>query len=171
MVQALARFLTGIWGKDEPQQDCSGTAAYGSARGSFTGAGSSVKALFPPIGPAQKLIASGPWLPFQPSILPACSHPLLQPQGLLAFPEQFQTVSHPRVSASQAAASPVPQSSPRTTHVRTPPLSTPCPLLYLQPTFTADSVLPACGPCWMLAPGGLEFWGFVWQFCTQNSAF
>lgn len=31
------RFLRGMWGKDEPEQDCRGTAACGSARGSFTG--------------------------------------------------------------------------------------------------------------------------------------
>ena len=31
------RFLTGMWKKDEHEQDCSSTAACGSARGSFTG--------------------------------------------------------------------------------------------------------------------------------------
>ena len=91
-------------------------------------------------------LAKGPWLPLQPSILPAhLSHALLQPQGLLAFPGTPQTVSHPRVPASHLAPwllSPAPSEQPQD-HSRENALLflSPCPLLYLHPTFTADLML------------------------------
>lgn len=119
-----ARFLTGIWGKDEPQQDCSGTAAYGSARGSFTGrkfCESSVSTHWT----CSEALAKDPGFLSNPASPAHHSHPLLQPQGLLAFPGTPQTVSHPRVSASQAALPPVPSEQPQDHSVNALPLSTP----------------------------------------------
>ena len=108
-------------------------------------AGSSVKALFPPNGPAQKHWLKDPGFLSNPaSYLPTLpSLPLLQPQGLLAFPGTLQFPT-PGSLPPRRPLPPVPSEQPqdhsRENALLSPP---PCPLLYLQPTFTADFVFPS----------------------------